>query len=124
VQLLDALIAGYRRQLVDSDYRAGCPVVAVTVEAGDPHQPDPQRTVIEHASAAFARWADLIARRLEQDGVTPARAEELAMLVLTAFEGAIIVARAGRDVKPLDLVHRQLRALLESATGATDDDNR
>src|ERR1044072_5268162 len=33
VELLDELVAGYRKQLVDSDFRAGCPVVAVTVEA-------------------------------------------------------------------------------------------
>jgi len=34
------------------------------------------------------------------------------MLVTTSIEGAIIVARASRDVKPLDLVQRQLRSLL------------
>ncbi|MCV7171990.1 MULTISPECIES: TetR/AcrR family transcriptional regulator [Mycolicibacterium] len=123
VQMLDALIAGYRRQLVDSDYRAGCPVVAVTVEAGDPEQPGPQRAVIERAAAAFTRWADLIRARLEQDGVPAAQSEELAMLVLTAFEGAIVVARAGRDVTPLDMVHRRLRALLETATGDHRDDD-
>ena len=50
------------------------------------------------------------------DGVAAARAEELAMLVTTSIEGAIVVARASRDVKPLDLVHRQLRALLQAET--------
>jgi AcrR family transcriptional regulator len=123
VQMLDALIAGYRRQLVDSDYRAGCPVVAVTVEAGDPEQPGPQRAVIERAAAAFTRWTGLIRTRLEQDGVPAAQSEELAMLILTALEGAIVVARAGRDVTPLDLVHRRLRALLETATGDHRDDD-
>ena len=34
------------------------------------------------------------------------------MLTTTALEGAIVVARASRDVKPLDVVHNQLRALL------------
>ena len=38
------------------------------------------------------------------------------MLVTTSIEGAIIVARASRDVKPLDLVQRQLRALLQAET--------
>lgn len=123
VQMLDALIAGYRRQLVDSDFRAGCPVVAVTVEAGDPERPGPQQAVIDRAAAAFTRWIDLIRARLEQDGVPAAQSEELAMLILTAFEGAIVVARAGRDVTPLDMVHRRLRALLETATGDHRDDN-
>ena len=46
------------------------------------------------------------------------RAEELAMLSTTAIEGAIVVARASRDLKPLDLVHGQLRDLLQNALGA------
>src|ERR1700758_84630 len=34
--VLDTLIAAYRKQLIESDYRAGCPIVAIAVEAGDP----------------------------------------------------------------------------------------
>jgi AcrR family transcriptional regulator len=111
---LDGLIAHYRKQLLRSDYRAGCPVVAVTVEAGDPARQEQATPVIQRAAAAFARWTDLIAQRLMSDGVSAARAEELAMLTTTAIEGAIIVARASRDPKPLDLVHGQLRALLQA----------
>ena len=112
--VLDDLVAYYCRQLRRTDYRAGCPVVAVAVEAGDPakqHQPTP---VIDRAAAAFARWTDLIAQRLVTDGVPTARAEQLAMLITTAIEGAIVVARASRDLKPLDLVHGQLRDLLQA----------
>ena len=106
----------YRQQLIRSDYRAGCPIVAVTVEAGDPDNPERTTKVIERAAAAFALWTDLIGRRLVAEGVDASRAEELAMLVTTSIEGAIIVARASRDVKPLDLVQRQLRAMLQAET--------
>jgi AcrR family transcriptional regulator len=116
VDALDVLVQNYREQLLRSDYRAGCPVVAVTVEAGDPDKPDSATPVIERAAAAFTRWTDLIAQRLRADGIDAARAEELAMLMTTAIEGAIVVARASRDVTPLDLVHRQLRTLLLSGT--------
>ena len=34
VDALDRLFADYRKQLLKSDFRAGCPVVAVSVEAG------------------------------------------------------------------------------------------
>jgi AcrR family transcriptional regulator len=117
VELLDELVDMYRQQLVRSDYRAGCPIVAVTVEAGDPDNPERTTKVIERAAAAFALWTDLIGKGLVAEGVAASRAEELAMLVTTSIEGAIIVARASRDVKPLDLVQRQLRALLQSETG-------
>jgi AcrR family transcriptional regulator len=111
---LDDLIEAYRTQLARSDYRAGCPVVAVTVEAGDPAKQDQATPVIDRAAAAFTRWTDLIAARMVADGVSAPRAEQLAMLITTAIEGAIVVARASRDLKPLDLVHGQLRALLQA----------
>jgi AcrR family transcriptional regulator len=116
LDVLDDLVADYRNQLVRTHYRAGCPVVAVAVEAGDPTKQDQAKPVIEHAAAAFARWTDLIAQRLIADGVPAQRAEELAILTTTAIEGAIVVARASRDVKPLDVVHDQLRSLLEAET--------
>jgi len=112
LEALDGLVADYRKQLLRTDFRAGCPVVAVTVEAGDPDKPDAAAPVIERAAAAFARWNEEIAARLMVDGVPNKRAAELAMLTTTSIEGAIVVARASRDVKPLDLVHGQLHALL------------
>jgi AcrR family transcriptional regulator len=116
VDALDKLFADYRKQLLTSDFRAGCPVVAVSVEAGDPDKPDAANPVIERAAAAFARWTDLITARLVSDGVSKNRAAELAMLTTTSIEGAIVVARASRDVKALDLVHGQLRALVLAET--------
>ncbi|OBI80062.1 TetR/AcrR family transcriptional regulator [Mycobacterium sp. E740] len=112
VEVLDAVVRGFRKQLVGSDFRAGCPVVAVAVESGSK---DDFAPVVDRAAAAFARWTRLIAERLTADGVGAGRAEELATLILTALEGAIVVARTSREVKPLELVHRQLRELLEAA---------
>lgn len=114
---VDVIMDGFRAQLIESDYRAGCPVVAVAVEADN--QP-----VIDRAAAAFTRWTELIGQRLESDGVAGERAEELAMLLMTSIEGAIVVARTARDPKPLDLVHRQLRAIVAAATehGSTHHD--
>jgi AcrR family transcriptional regulator len=106
---VDVIVDGFRTLLIESDYRAGCPVVAVAVEADN--QP-----VVDRAAAAFTRWTELIDRRLQADGVGATRAEELSMLLMTSIEGAIVVARATRDVKPLDLVHRQLRAMVALET--------
>jgi AcrR family transcriptional regulator len=114
IDVLDDLIGHYRKQLVRSGYRAGCPVVAVAVEAGDPEKQDQATPVIDRAAGVFARWTDLIAERLVTDGVSATRAEELAMLSTTAIEGAIVVARASRDLRPLDLVHGQLRDLMQA----------
>jgi len=115
LDVLDAVVSEFRKQLTKSDYRAGCPVVAVAVEAGDPTEGD-NGAVLERAGAAFVRWTESIAGRLADDGISPDRARELAVFLTSAVEGAIVVARATRDVEPLDSAHRQLRALLLAET--------
>ncbi len=113
VQMLDTAVRFYRQGLLASDFRAGCPVLAVAVEAGDPGTGD---EVVAHTAEAFGRWRGLIANRLTSEGVSRAKAGELATLVIAALEGALVLARAERDTAPLDAVHRQLRALLTAAT--------
>jgi len=109
LELLDTLIDKYRQQLLGSDFRAGCPVVAVSVEAGDAEDRERMAPVIERAAAVFDRWIGLIAQRFIADGIAPDRAHELAVLATAAIEGAILLARVRRDLTPLDVVHRQLR---------------
>ena len=113
---LDDLFEYYRDQLQRSDFRAGCPVVAVAVEAGDPDKPEQSAAVRERAAAVFARWRQVIAELLTADGVSAARARELAVLVLSSFEGALVIARAGRDIEPVEAVHAQLRSLIVTET--------
>lgn len=113
---LDDLFEYYRDELQRSDFRAGCPVVAVAVEAGDPDKPEQSAAVRDRAAAVFARWRQVIAELLTADGVSAARARELAVLVLSSFEGALVIARAGRDLEPVEAVHAQLRSLIVSET--------
>jgi hypothetical protein len=92
-------------------------VVAVAVEAGDPAK-DQNAAVLERAGAAFVRWTDLITARLVDDGIAEDLARELSVFITSAIEGAIVIARATRDVTPLDSTHRQLRSLLKAETGS------
>lgn len=116
LEALDELFAWQARQLRDTDFRAGCPVVAVAVEAGDPGAAE--RPVLDRAAAAFERWRDALGTRLRADGIAGERAEDLAVLVLSAFEGAIVIARAQRDDRPLDRVRTQLAEIIGAAQPA------
>lgn len=124
LNLLDTLIDKYRKQLLDSDFRAGCPIVAVSVESGDDQDRERMAPVIERAAAAFDHWTDLIAQRFIADGIQAGEATGLAVLAISALEGAIVLARVRRDVAPLELVHRQLRNSLLTALGRTPTDDR
>ncbi|MCV6962793.1 TetR family transcriptional regulator [Mycobacterium intermedium] len=112
MHLLDTLMDTYRQQLLDSDFRAGCPVVAVAVEAGEGGDQERMAPVVERAAAAFDRWSELMAQRFVADGIAAASAHELAALATSALEGAILLARVRHDLAPIDAVHRQLRNLL------------
>jgi AcrR family transcriptional regulator len=112
--LLDTLIEKYRQQLLDTDYRAGCPIAAVSVEAGEPDNREQMAPVIARAAAAFDRWSDLIAQRFIADCISVDRSKELAVLATSALEGALLLARVRRDLTPLDIVGRQLRNLLSA----------
>ena len=100
-RLIDALAAG----LAQSDFADGCPIATVALEtAGE----SPQMRAA--AQAAFDSWLEVLEERLTRDGLDPAEAEQRAVLVLAAIEGALILARARRDVAPLLAVSAQLRA--------------
>lgn len=115
-QAFDGLIEYYRVQLSDTEFRAGCPVVAVAVESGEPGSAaEPE--LREHAAAVFAVWTQALAELLVTDGLAETAAADLAVLLVSAIEGALVLARAARDTEPLDVVHRHLRSLLpERAT--------
>lgn len=109
---VDAFVGWWRGVLVKSEFRAGCPVVAVTVES---HDDAPQ--LAKAAADAFARWQDTLATGLENAGASPDRAARLATLIVSAVEGATILCRAERDLRPLNAVVAELKELARTAVG-------
>jgi hypothetical protein len=105
-QVFSMFCGFYRRQLVDSDYAAGCPVGATAQEAYD--DPDLGPVVAEIMSGWVAALADV----LVEAGRAPSEAEELSTLCLSALEGALMVARVQRSAHPVDVVEQRLLPLL------------
>jgi len=99
--------AFWRRMLVASDYRSGCPVVALAV--GDAGQVP---TAPEVVAEVFATWQASFARMLSDRGVPPERARRLANLTVSAIQGAVILCRAERSTVPLDDVVAELSELV------------
>lgn len=114
VETFDTFVRAWRRQLADSDYRAGCPVLAVAIEANE-DSPELARAAAE----AFADWQSALSELLRRHGATAARARRLATLVVAAVEGAVALGRTERSLRPLDDVARELRPLL-AAIGKQD----
>ena len=106
---LDAFVALWREQLVASDYRAGCPVLAVVVDS-DPALPE----LTEQAGEAFGRWQSVLAEMMVERGMTTTAADRLALQSLCILEGAVAVSRARRGISPLDEAAQAIRTLYEA----------
>jgi len=101
-RLIDTLAAG----LEASGFADGCPIATVALETAGTSEP-----MRETARAAFDSWIEVLEQRLIRAGVDPVLAEQRALFVLAAIEGALILARASRGVAPLRAVASQLRAI-------------
>jgi len=114
VEGLRAFLALWRKIVIDSDFRAGCPVLAVAVE-----EPDGDTTeAVTAAAEVFAEWQQLLSDSLAAYGATPAQARQVATLIVAAVEGTVGMCRAQRDIRPLDDVARQLESLVTSVIAA------
>ena len=106
---VDGMVAGlWRAVLVRSDFRAGCAVLAVTVSADVPD-------LVERAAAIFRSWRERLGRALEASGIEAAEARALALTIIAACEGAVVMCRAERSLEPLDVVAAHLRAVAVAA---------
>jgi AcrR family transcriptional regulator len=110
VTTLRGFVAIWRQGLESSEFRAGCPVVAVATEA-----PADQPALSEAAAHAFAQWEQALATTLRRAGIPRARSRRLATITVAGIEGAIVLARARRTTQPLDDVGKELELALRAA---------
>jgi len=101
--LIDALASG----LEASGFRDGCPIATVTLETAASCEP-----LRATAKRVFTMWLEELERALRSAGMEADAAERRALLVLSAIEGALLLARARGDTGPLRAVREELLASL------------
>src|SRR3954453_7103856 len=103
--------AGAAQTLVETDYADACPIATVALEVSSTSEP-----MREACADVFEGWLRGATARFAEEGIDPARARELAILFISALEGAFILCRALRSAEPLaaagDAVVSALRAEL------------
>lgn len=105
---LQAFLSIWRKVVLDSDFRAGCPVLAVSVE----DLPDDHSAPREAAAAAFGNWTELLAQSMQRHGARARDAQRVATLVVAAVEGTVAMCRAQRTIEPLDQVTVELTRIV------------
>lgn len=104
------MAAAWKQEFATRGFQRGCPVMATAADlvAGDSAVVAPLRTAIDG-------WRDAVAAELVRMGVPARRGRRLATLMLSTLEGAIMLARIQRDVRPLSTVVADLAPLLDGA---------
>jgi AcrR family transcriptional regulator len=107
--LLACIVDTWRRELTEEQFSAGCPLVAAAADTAATSKQ--LRQVLRRA---FDGWLEPLSKSLVDLGVPLERADNLAIVVIAALEGAIILARIRRDLIPFDALIRELGPLLDA----------
>ena len=108
VDALDSYLAAVARRLERTEFCEGCPIATVALDVGAT-----STEIAEACASAFDRLIERIGGWFEAEGVEPSAAHDRAFLVLTALEGALMLAKVKRSVEPLT----RLRAALPELIG-------
>jgi hypothetical protein len=107
--LLAPIVDNWRRDLTSEEFSAGCPLVAAAADTAATSKQ--LRQVLRRA---FDGWLEPLSESLVELGVPSERSDNLAVVVIAALEGAIILARIRRDLSPFDALVAELGPLLDS----------
>ncbi|HKV17454.1 MAG TPA: TetR/AcrR family transcriptional regulator [Mycobacterium sp.] len=107
--LVQGFSAFWERTLQDSDFGAGCPVVAAAIGCASD-----EAGLAAIASTIFGRWRDALTRAFVADGFDAAEAESLAVTCIASLEGAVVLCRSIRNAEPLRQVATQMEFLIKS----------
>jgi TetR/AcrR family transcriptional regulator, lmrAB and yxaGH operons repressor len=95
--------------LRDSGYVFGCPVAPIVLDSPE------SSALAEVCQEALEEWEQVLVNGLGSAGIEPGHAESLATVIVCCLEGGLILARARRDIAPLDAVAEELASMVQSA---------
>lgn len=113
---IDAVGELLARTLEESDFREGCPVATVALDAAADSAP-----IREACDGTYEAWLAGLAGYLERHGAPAATSAPTAALVLSALQGALLLARVRRDAAVVRSVADQVARCAAAMTITTGD---
>ena len=106
-QALEIILRVSAEELEATDYQCGCPIALVALEVATTDNP-----VRDACQAAFEGAHTILLNNLIAAGFGADHAQSLAELMVTTFEGALLLSRAQRSTTPLLNLIKALPLLL------------
>ena len=102
--------AGAAEHLRETDYADACPIATIALETSSTSEP-----LRQACADVFERWIGAGTARHEDGGFTHAQARELTIAMLSALEGAFVLARATRSTEPLHIAGEMVASAVQRA---------
>lgn len=117
-QVVEAVFAFFRQQLLQSEFACGCPISAVALECSGTQSP-----ISEACKSVYKRWEESLfdylnthLSRASKKKASPSKEttiREGATLLFSLIEGALLVARSTAEIAPLDIAQRHALRLIQ-----------
>lgn len=107
---VERFIDDFVASLNSSEFADGCPLATVALESAAAHG-----ALSEEVASSFTAWVDAFASLVEGSGLDPAGAKDVATDVLAHVEGAVLLSKALRSTKPLELARRSIGVVLATS---------
>lgn len=105
-----AFAEGMAAMLKETDYKLSCPIAPIVLD-GTSEIPE----LAALSRQTFEEWIELLRTAFVRAGIAKKRANALAVLTQSSFEGLLVIARAYRDTGPILEAAEELAAVVEAA---------
>jgi AcrR family transcriptional regulator len=113
VSAVRAFFAGAAEHLRETDYEDACPIATVALEVSSSSE-----TMREACADVFESWIGAGVPRFTAAGLDDRQARELVIGMISALEGAFVLARATRSTEALHIAGEQTAGAVERALAA------
>jgi AcrR family transcriptional regulator len=100
--------------LRETDYADACPIETVALEVASTNE-----TLREACADVFDGWIVEGTRRFVAAGIDADEARDLAVLLISALEGAFVLARGMKDARHVEVAGELVAGVVERALGQT-----
>jgi TetR/AcrR family transcriptional repressor of lmrAB and yxaGH operons len=97
--------------LEETDFQLGCPIAPIVLDGTSE-----VAELAELCRQTFKEWVGLLRDAFEKAGIPEKKADALALLTQSSFEGALLIARAYRDGSPIMTVAGEVEVMVAAAT--------